>query len=424
MPPDLQRLTLARAEVRLELALAKDGKAPTEFRIFKFGSNPTENGVVLLDEEGARSAMEWAEKYGNKLHINYNHCGRSPSCFPIPPPDPAEAFKAAGQFKLGRRDDGLWAEQVQWTPVGKQKVEDKEFLYTSPEIWMEEQTNRLLIVDGCAITNTPATWNLVPLVASRGGAPAPPHSGGTGHGDTPMGIELKALLTHALLSADTAEHVALGAVGDNARAVRDLLSATGAKSPADALAHVADLARASRTLLSVTGAKTVDEAQGVVDAWKASAAEADRLKVDLAKQDGEAVAGRMRSLLDAAGKPDEKGRVRVSPAEREWAEKEYGLVGADKPPTKVSEERLKGYLANKAFATAEAATPPAPNGQQAPGTPPPAAGGAGQERATYEGKVWAEIPHKTLHELFTSNRPLYDQLKADHERKTGRRLSA
>jgi hypothetical protein len=207
--------------------------------------------------------------------------------------------------------------------------------------------------------------------------------------------------------------------------VRDLLSATGAKAPADALAVVGDQARAARTLLSVTGAKTLDEAQGVVDGWKAAAAERDRLREDLSRQDGEAVGTRMRVALEAAAKPDDKGRVKLSPAEKAWAENEYSLNDPKKPPKKADEDRLTGFLSTKTYATAEAATQPAPGGQQAPGTPPAAGAagsGGGAERATYQGKTWQELPPRTLHELHATDRPLYDQLKADYEKATGRRL--
>ncbi len=411
MPEALERMNLARADaVRVELALTKEGKAPKEFRLFKFGSNATENGVVVLDEEGARSAIAWAEKYGNKLCVNYNHCGRATV---FGPPDPAEAYKAAGWFALAQRDDGLWAESVEWTPKGREKVEAKEYLYTSPEIWMEESTNRLLIVDGCAITNTPATHNLVPLVANRAGAPNPaPVGASPQQGDTPMGIELKVLLSHAGMPAETAEHVALATVADNARAARELLASTGAKTVADALAAAGEGARLVRDLLSATGEKTVAGALGAVDALKADRAKYEALQAQVKKDEARTVAERVKLALDKASQPDESKRVRLSKAERDSIESRWTKDGVA-APTRDDAEWLDGFLKNKTYATQAAVDPPAPNAEKAPGEP-----GAEvvveAERATFEGKTWPELPVKTLDRLQKTNPALFDRMRREH----------
>lgn len=81
---------------------------------------------------------------------------------------------AAAWFeKLELSEDGteLWA-QVDWTPLGKKRVQEKEFRYISPEFNMDYKDNETLVKHGptllgAGLTNRPVIKGMSPAIALR-----------------------------------------------------------------------------------------------------------------------------------------------------------------------------------------------------------------------------------------------------------------
>jgi phage I-like protein len=72
---------------------------------------------------------------------------------------PASGWGAA----LVVRDDGLYAEPVEWTPRAAAMIESKEYRYTSPVFTFDRATGDVVDVTMCAITNDPALDGLAEL---------------------------------------------------------------------------------------------------------------------------------------------------------------------------------------------------------------------------------------------------------------------
>lgn len=75
-----------------------------------------------------------------------------------------DAVPAAGWgTALCIKDDGLYAEPVEWTPRAAQMIADKEYQYSSPVFSFDANTGDVLDVQMCAITNDPALDGMAAL---------------------------------------------------------------------------------------------------------------------------------------------------------------------------------------------------------------------------------------------------------------------
>ena len=68
---DAVRVRLQGQPVCLDIDL--DKTPPTEFRIFKAGTNPSTKGPFLFDEKAASSVMGLYEKMGRRVTFDYDH---------------------------------------------------------------------------------------------------------------------------------------------------------------------------------------------------------------------------------------------------------------------------------------------------------------------------------------------------------------
>ncbi|UAW08047.1 hypothetical protein [Myxococcus phage Mx4 ts27htf-1hrm-1] len=265
-------MALEQAHLRVAITLADgaDGakEPPKEFRIFAAGINDTSKGPFVFDELAAREVMARYQEAGNDLCVDYNH-GMADG-WPI---DPSLSGKAAGWFKPEMRGGELWASQVEWTPAARAALAAREWRYMSPWFCFDGETRRICQLVNVALTNTPATKNLTPLVASR-------------HRDNPVEPEMN--LNPKLLAL-----LGLSATATEAEVLSALTTRNAASEAQNA--QVAEV-------LSLTGKATLSEALGVAKAWKASADALPAVQAELANLKAVANDAKLSSLLDEAVK--------------------------------------------------------------------------------------------------------------------------
>lgn len=147
------------------------GKAPTAFRIWKFGENPCDGRTEVFTEQSAKFLLAEQTVRGRLYSFDFDH--RS-----ITEGEPAEAGKAAGWHRLEVRADEngkpeLWAVDCDWTAEARAGLEatPPQWKYYSPAYSVDPETREILSYTNCALTNNPATHRL-PALASAVGKPS------------------------------------------------------------------------------------------------------------------------------------------------------------------------------------------------------------------------------------------------------------
>lgn len=156
----------------IEILPELGSEAPTDIKLFDAGRNESEKAIAIYDP-GKKENMQESEVGRDKLPINFNHS--------LNKAVKAEEGIAAGWFELSLESDGIWARNIEWTSRAKELIENREYRFTSPEFSFFENVKdgslqvsedgrpigTLETIAGLALTNTPATFNPMPLVASK-----------------------------------------------------------------------------------------------------------------------------------------------------------------------------------------------------------------------------------------------------------------
>lgn len=248
------------ASLQLELLGSDAAEAPKEFRIFKRGETDTEKGKYVFSALSARKVLDGAKRRGNDFPIDYNHSMHMPLAL-----DPAQAGKAAGWFNIEVRADELWAVNVRWTKTAAAMLADREYRYFSPTFTYSKDAREVQELLSVALTNTPATNAMQPLMASQTAA-------------LPQEAKRMETLLAALGLASTAtEAEAVVALNAKLGAVVELLSLTG-KDSAEAMLGIIKgwksgseqvAALSTRVTELETAALNAERSQLIADAKKA-----------------------------------------------------------------------------------------------------------------------------------------------------------
>lgn len=146
-------------QTSINLSVEPAASPPSEFRIFTAGKVDTAKGTFLFDSAAAASVLAAAADQGNEIPLDYNHAMVSDA-------RPLDKI-AAGWFALSVRAGELWATNVRWTARAAKALLAKEWRYISPTFTHEaKEPRRVLSLFNVALTNTPATKHLSPLMAS------------------------------------------------------------------------------------------------------------------------------------------------------------------------------------------------------------------------------------------------------------------
>lgn len=234
---------------------------PREFRIFAAGENTALKapGTFLFDDVAAKSVMDaFARQTRGFLNFDYEHGATLGDGGPKP---------SAGRWVPEIRNGELWATNIQWTPRAAEMIAAREYELFSPWFTHEEDAPyRVLTILNCALTNTPALENAMPLIAASA----------AGADMDPKEKEIEEL--KAALAAKDEELKALGvklaALAAEGEEVKDELKDE----------EVAAALSLKTSLAAVTGKASAAAALGVVEAWKAQAAVAARLTAEVEAQ--------------------------------------------------------------------------------------------------------------------------------------------
>ena len=142
-------------------ALVEIGQsAPSEFRIWKAGSNPTANGyAVLFDAKAAADVMASYVEHGVDVMIDLEHMS-------IDDAHPNWTPDALGWCSLEVRAGELWAVNVRWTPEGARRLSEQTQRYISPTFYLDEEKRATRLVN-IALVARPATHEIPALVAKE-----------------------------------------------------------------------------------------------------------------------------------------------------------------------------------------------------------------------------------------------------------------
>lgn len=148
-----------------ELQLSEGDEAPDKIQLFRVGTfHHDEYGPLKITPAVLEEMVENFKNdvRGIDLAVDYKHESED---------------KAAAWIKdvfLNDEKTGMFA-RVQWTPAGRQVVEDKEFRYISPDFGFKSQDKETLkwfgpTLNGAALTNRPFIKRMNPVVQLSEGA--------------------------------------------------------------------------------------------------------------------------------------------------------------------------------------------------------------------------------------------------------------
>lgn len=257
------------------LAAGGETELPEWYVVFSSGKGELADGVsYTVDEQAWEMFRAAIERRGVEIVIDYEHQALSGNKAP-----------AAGWCRQWRWTPGVGIEaRIDWTEEAAGYLKSGEYRYFSPVFYINKSDGRLAGAHSLALTNTPKTNHLKPLLAKLGAQQQQEEA------------MLKKLLAKLGLGEDATEEQALSAI-DGLRQTTEkevipeaVVAALGIEGTADA----------STVVASIHALKQAPK--GMV-----SKAEFDALQARITERDAaEAVAGAM-----AAGK--------ITPDQKDWA---------------------------------------------------------------------------------------------------------
>lgn len=139
--------------------VGKSGVIPSEIQLYPYGRVVVEGeGYGIVDDIGMAQIISRYERRGNDVVIDYEHQTLKGIQAP-----------AAGWITrlVNRGVQGLWA-VVKWSDRAKDYLRNREYRYFSPVYSIRKSDRRIIALHSVALTNSPKTNQLKPLVAKEG----------------------------------------------------------------------------------------------------------------------------------------------------------------------------------------------------------------------------------------------------------------
>ncbi|HOM53897.1 MAG TPA: phage protease [Phycisphaerae bacterium] len=147
----------------IEVRLSADVQdTPDRFQIAPAGMVKTTKGEFMVDEQAYSLIKTEMKRRGVDTLVDYEHHSEGGE---FAAPD--GLVRAAGWIKdmVFDRQRGLQAQPVNWTPRAKELIASGEYRYVSPVVLFRLSDRRAVRIKSVALTNTPATLGIEPLVA-------------------------------------------------------------------------------------------------------------------------------------------------------------------------------------------------------------------------------------------------------------------
>lgn len=266
-----------------------DGKVPSEIQMLPYGVfNTPKYGRLVVDDESLASVMARAAEHKNDMVIDYEHQTFS---------DPPIAAPAAGWVKIrnliNKGKEGIWA-VVDWTPKAKEMIANREYRYFSPVTWTRKNDGKVLGLMGGGLTNIPNIDGMVPLTNKADAGKQQTHKEGT---------DMKQIAALLGLPETATEEEIVAALQKLIESMNSAVATNKAVTAALALAE---------------GAKD-SEITGTIMAMKQSHSQHGTLAQQVAALTAKNAQRDAEELVANAMKPDDKGLVKVLPAQKDWA---------------------------------------------------------------------------------------------------------
>lgn len=144
------------------ITLSGGSTPPREFRIFRAGANPSTKGVFHFGPAEALAVMAaWRAEGSHRLPLDVEHASLDPEARALR----ADAGDAIGWFTPALRGGELWATQVEFGPVGLERLARKSQTYFSPAFRADKE-GRVRALINVALVAMPALHGLDQLVAA------------------------------------------------------------------------------------------------------------------------------------------------------------------------------------------------------------------------------------------------------------------
>lgn len=128
---------------------------PTEFKIFDWGANESDNGTVYVSRDTAEAIVR--RRGARDVMIDLEHLSLENG--------PDKDLDAYGWGELAIKEDGLYIIGCTWTDDGADRLKSKRQRYVSPAFTTDER-NRVVSIINVALTALPAMRHLSALVAA------------------------------------------------------------------------------------------------------------------------------------------------------------------------------------------------------------------------------------------------------------------
>ena len=125
-----------------------------EIKILPLGEVKTTKGNFYVDEQSVNAMKEYFKKRGLDIVVDYEHQSLSD-----------KKALAGGWIKDFYIKDNCVVAKVEFTDIAKQEIENKQYKYLSPTLFLKN--GKPIRLHSVALTNTPAIDNMYPLFLSE-----------------------------------------------------------------------------------------------------------------------------------------------------------------------------------------------------------------------------------------------------------------